>query len=827
MRETFSDANRGYNLQAGSAHRILVLIALSSLIFPTVSAISPSGLGYVGVFTPSQDSLEKTWSVALSSNESVLATGTDRHLVLMNMTDRSIISMAELVDTPTVLAFTPDGNYLVAGFLSVSVHTVSIKVFEVATMQNVGADFTNGKNPKSIAISSDGSRVLIQDQHKGAFELSLPGLDVLGHLEGGHDGAVSCVGYGKNDETLMTGGVDGKLVFWDAIDYSQIGSFENHAGYIQDCTISSDGEIVSILDEKGILRSYDEDGNTIQNSMFDFLEAIEIEWSADGEHLFVLASPQLSSIQKIRVSDWSLTEITQMGHKSIDFAISSDERSIFVSTGTTHLAIYQSNYISPSQGQEGPDFDEDGIPDHLDIDDDGDGIPDHYDIHCPEGENCSLYPNVDYLRNVEFNIEKGVLEVHDSVSFSKYDSSALRNLTSTLLIDDQRITPEELTLMTEAMCSNIASRDVVESWRILLSLEGAELSEGAMSCGSVKGMSTTSLNDYSARASFTWTTTFQLNGQPVAPYNITIKGMLEAPTGSSAVISAQFPVLLSFSDSLAADGSDIIWQRSNSVISVLMDALPPEELGAGAKIKAFISVNSWIPLLFMFSSILFTGIIFKQKNIIKTKILSIETKEGEGEEEEESEEEFDDYHPEVEEEEFEEEVEREVWSNESQSTPPKPNRGPPRASTRRASKVPIQTPAKAVKTRRRRASSEQPEGSKRVSLKKVVEEEDSSDDDYDYSLDGVYHDPNWETDYGQVEATTKVRKVIKQESPEEPVEKPASKGRRKAKRKNKTESKAERVVKPKEQFPEDSQNNDQDDDEMDKALGMLTGSFPK
>ena len=816
-------------MEAGRAQRILVLIALSCLIFPTVIATSPSGLGYVGVFTPGQHNLDNTWSVTLSPDGSVVATGTDRYLVLMNMTDRSIINMVELVDTPTVLAFTPDGNYLVAGLLSASPQTVSIKVFEVATMLSVGNDFANGMNPKSIAISTDGSRVLIQDQHKGAFELSLPDLDILGHLENSHDDTVSCVGYGKNDETLMTGGEDGKLILWDATDYSQSSSIENHAESIQDCTISPDGEIISILDDKGVMRSYDRSGNSIQNSKFDFLKAIEMKWSVDGKYLFVLESFLSPSIHKIRVSDWSFIEITQMHHKAIDFTISEDGQSIIISTGTTHLAIYQSNYIAPGHGQEGADFDEDGVPDILDIDDDGDGISDLYDIHCPGGENCSLYPNEDYLRNVEFNIEEGVLEVHDTISFSKYDSSALRNLTSTLLIDDRRITPEELTWMTEAMCANIASRDIVESWRVLLSLEGAELGEGVMSCGSVQGMSTASLEDYSARASLTWITTFQLNGQPIAPYNITIKGMLEAPTGSSAVISAQFPVLMTFSDSSAADQSDMIWQRSDGFTTALMDEIPPEEPGIGAKVMAFISVNSWILLLFMFSSILFVGIIFKQKKEIKMKLLDPEIQEKEGEGEEESEEELDEYYPETVEEEFEEEI-TEVWSNESQSNPPKPKRGPPRTSTRRASKMPI--PAKAVKTRRRRVSSEQAEGSKGISLRKVVdEEEDSPDDDYNYGLDGVYHDPNWETDYGQVEITTKVRKVIKQDSPEKPVEKTASKGRRKVKRKNKTGSQNEKNVKPKEAFSKESQNNDgdddDDDDEMDKALGMLTGSFPK
>ena len=812
-------------MEAGYAHKMLVCVALSCMLLPTVIATSPSGLGYVGVFTPGVQNPDNTWSVALSPDGSVLATGTERSLVLMDMADRSIISKVELVDTPTVLAFTPNGNYLVAGLLSASAQTVSIKVFEVDTMLSVGNDFTNGWNPKSIAISVDGSRVLIQDQNKGAFELSLPSLDILGQLKDGHDDAVSCVGYGKDDETLMTGGVDGKLILWDATDYSKISTIENHAESIKDCTISPDGEIISILDEKGVVRSYDTSGNSIQNSKLDFLEAIEIEWSVDGKFLFVLESFLSPSIHKIRVSDWSFIEITQMHHKAIDFTISGDGQSIIVSTGTTHLAIYQSNYLAPGHGQEGADFDEDGVPDILDVDDDGDGISDPYDIHCPEGENCALYPDEDYLRNVELNIEEGVLQVHDTVSFSKHDSSALRNLTSTLLIDDGRITPEELTWMTGAMCDNIVSRDVVESWRVLLSLEGAELGDGEMSCGSVQGMSTASLDDYSARASLTWTTTFQLNGQPVAPYNITIKGMLEAPTGSSAVISAQFPVLISFSDSSAVDGTKIIWQRSSSFTTALMDAIPPEEPGIGSLIVAFISVNGWVGLAFVFSSVLFVGIMFKQKKEIQIKLLDPDFQENEVDNEEEVEEELDDYYLENEDSEFEEEIEEEeVWSNESQSTPPKPKRGPPRASTRRAAKVPIQTPVKAVKTRRRRVSSEQPKGSKSVSLRAVTEEEDFSDEDYNYDLDGVYHDPNWETDYGQVEMTTKVRKVIKQE----PTEKPASKGRRKVKRKNKKESKKEEVSKPKEATPKESQNNDDDDDDaMDKALGMLTGSSPK
>ena len=173
-------------LEAGRVHRILVFIVLSCMLLPTAIASSPSGLGYVGVFTPGEKNLDNTWSVALSPDGSVLATGTERSLVLMNMTDRSIINKVELVDTPTVLAFTPNGTYLVAGLLSASAQTVSIKVFEVDSMLSVGNDFTNGWNPKSIAISTDGSRVLIQDQNKGAFELSLPSLDILGQLKDSH-----------------------------------------------------------------------------------------------------------------------------------------------------------------------------------------------------------------------------------------------------------------------------------------------------------------------------------------------------------------------------------------------------------------------------------------------------------------------------------------------------------------------------------------------------------------------------------------------------------------------------------------------------------------
>lgn len=818
---------------------LIALLLASISIIGLAHAATPSGMGYVGVHTAGQISFDETLSVALSPDETLLATGTEGYVVITKMSDRSVVEILSVKDHATALQFSPDGSYLAVGLKSDSLSGDALKFYSTNDWSESDKTFTNGKNPRDISFTNSGDKVLVQGQDKDVFELSFPELSLLGHLNGHHTDDIKCSDYGYDGLISVTGGMDGEIAFWDMSDYSKSSSLKIGNYGVIDCDINPSSSQVVVLTENGEISVYWLNGTLIEDSIIDFIDAKEARWSHDGEHIHVLESHLLPSLQRVRASDWVIDEFTHIGHQVRTFDISQDGQTLVTSTGTIHVGVYQSNYVEQGVGQLGADFDEDGIPDSIDIDDDGDGILDIYDVSC-DSSDCTKDPDSRYLRNIELLISGNKLIVSDSVSFGRYDSNALRNLTSTLLSDDNKINVDELSWMSTAMCDNIRHRDVIDQWMSMIEIEGSQLSNGSLACDPIAGISSNDFGDLSLRATFTWVTTFDLSSQPVAPYNITMKGILLAPTGSSAVIAPQFPLSLDFVDSNSQNFRIDIWNRSDTARIVLMEELEAVKPGAVGLVASFITDNLWIPISIVVGILVCIGLIFKQNRDISSALFESDEEKTEDYDEEE-----DEYIEPVEDE-YEEETSA-SWSNSSDSSPPKPRRGPPRKSTRRIAheEYPIdETQEPVVKARRKRVGSKQPVGSKRKTLSESAELE------YDYGEDGVYHDGDWDTEYDVYEPVqAKVRKVRKSEDAKEEVEtKPsANKARRKVKRRNKNKDSSSKsknkdapvVAKKKvvssrkkatnlteDSTPQDDGGKESLEDEellMDKALGMLTG----
>lgn len=819
---------------------IALLLALISII-GLAHAATPSGMGFVGVHTASSPNLnfDETLSVALSPDETLLATGTEGYVVITKMSDRSVVEILSVKDHATALQFSPDGNYLAVGLKSDSLSGDALKFYSTNDWIESDKTFTNGKNPRDISFTNSADKVLVQGQDKDVFELSFPDLSLLGHLNGHHTDDIKCSDYGYDGLIAVTGGLDGEIAFWDMSDYSKSSSITVGNSGVIDCDINPSSSQVVVLTENGEISVYWLNGTLVEDSKIEFIDAKEAKWSHDGEHIHVLESHLLPSLQRVRASDWVIDEFTHIGHQVRTFDISQDGQTLVTSTGTIHVGVYQSNYVEQGVGQLGADFDQDGIPDSIDTDDDGDGILDIYDVSC-DTSDCTKDPDSRYLRNIELLISGNTLTVSDSVTFGRYDSNALRNLTSTLLSDDNKISVDELSWMSTAMCDNIRHRDVIDQWMSMIEIEGSQLSNGSLACDPIAGISSNDFGDLSLRATFTWVTTFDLSSPPVAPYNITMKGILLAPTGSSAVIAPQFPLSVDFLDTNSENFRIDMWNRSNTAQIVFMEEMEAVKPGAVGLVASFITDNLWIPISLVVGILVCIGLIFKQNRDISFALF------------ESDDEKIDDYDEDEEEyiEPVEEEYEEEPsssWNTSSDSSPPKPSRGPPRKSTRRIAheEYPIdEYQAPAVKARRKRVSSKQPVGSKRKTLS------DSAELEYDYGEDGVYHDGDWDTEYEIYEPVqAKVRKVRKSEDTNDEVETKSStnKSRRKVKRRNNKKGSPSKPVRKEapvvakkkvvsskkkatkvseDSMPQDDGGAESLDEEelvMDKALGMLTG----
>ena len=342
----------------------LVALLLTSLsVIALVQAATPSGMGFVGVHTAGQESFDETLSVAISPDGFLLATGTEGYVVISRMLDRSVIETISVGDHVTALEFSPDGEYLAMGLRSDSLSGDALKVLITEDWSEYEKSFAYGKNPRDISFSDAGDKMLLQGQDGDVFELSFPEFSILGHMSGHHLDDITCTDYGYGGLIAVSGGLDGKIAFWDLSDYSLSSSLDFEDSEIVDCLFNPSSSQVAILTDDGKVRSYWLNGTLVEDSEIDFIQAKQLKWSLNGNHLYVLETNILPSLQRVRVNDWIVDEFTYIGHNVNGFDLSDDEETLVTSTGTIHAGVYQSTYFQQGFGEAGDDFDQDGVPD--------------------------------------------------------------------------------------------------------------------------------------------------------------------------------------------------------------------------------------------------------------------------------------------------------------------------------------------------------------------------------------------------------------------------------------------------------------------------------
>ena len=196
-------------------------------------------------------------SVAFSSDEATLATGSwDGTVKLWDVaTQQNIATLGPRGDTVHSVAFSPDGTTLASGVGN------TVELWDVSTQQSIATLGPRGNTVHSVAFSPDGT-TLASGSWDGTVELwDVATQQSIATLEG-HAGPVDSVAFSSDEVTLAAGSWDALVKLWDVATQQNIATLEHasRVGYtfrVPSVSFSPDGAILATGSWDGTVKLWD------------------------------------------------------------------------------------------------------------------------------------------------------------------------------------------------------------------------------------------------------------------------------------------------------------------------------------------------------------------------------------------------------------------------------------------------------------------------------------------------------------------------------------------------------------------------------------------
>ena len=369
------------------------------------------------------------------------------------------------------------------------------------------------------------------------------------------------------------------------------------------------------------------DGVKIRDSNHDFLQSLTLPNSINAQKLIfdktenilhILTNEAGNSLSTYEADgSWSKIDDLVFGHEVIDIDINSDNGEIATSTYSKYLAIYSHNWTDP-RVSESPtnDLDRDGIDDQDDDDRDGDGILNQFDTVCESTTPCNLVSDMNFVRNIDVEINERSLIITESIFFSTQFSESLRLIVAESIDEDGYIEPEERTLMNNAFCSKINVDILSDTWYGLITFDNNSLIAGKDSVEFLCDGLTNLAHDSKDRIKFEWSVSYELVNDVNSNYTLTFSSPPELGYGMPANLVHSFPIMLRVTDENIKSYSIENWYNDTGSFS--LEFLGEEQ-------KSTIEINTLIKylkytsyVLFAIAAIIISGLlILRYKNRFK------------------------------------------------------------------------------------------------------------------------------------------------------------------------------------------------------------------
>ena len=511
---------------------------------------TPSGLTY----------LDSTWSsidgeagelIALSPNETILASYHGKEIILFNTSTLERIGEFQFDEDIAGMEFNPNGSLLAINKRSTATLKESIKLIDMTSMEVLEDSVLVDDRFRDISWSVDGKLLAAQGNDGDVEQYHIPELNLKNTLLNVHVVDITCIDYNSDGVHILTGDKSGRWAVWNLLGELQDDYYTFSEG-LNDCRFSPDGLDIVLLGENGKITSSVFNGQEKHSTIIEGGKEILFSQIINRIHVPV-ESPNFRGLVSYDYNSFTPLTNTTFFHRVEDVAFTEKSNgrieSLFVAGGTGEVAVYLRELTPLGYNQPGVDLDGDLVPDDLDDDDDGDGIIDQWDddIGCdaPEGIPCSRYPDLDKIRSIEILIDDNFV-ILDEITLPTEDSSHIRNLSRNAVAKDNVISSSEVSLFADAMCKNMNHDDIIEQWRDAIVLSNGELGSGTVSCEVSSGMQLIRDGDSTTQISMIVTTTFAYSSPVSLPLEISLTEQPLPTDGSIAWLAPSHPISLKF-----------------------------------------------------------------------------------------------------------------------------------------------------------------------------------------------------------------------------------------------------------------------------------------
>ncbi|MEC7097581.1 MAG: WD40 repeat domain-containing protein [Candidatus Thermoplasmatota archaeon] len=553
----------------------VTIMMLIICLAPTASA-SSSGMNFIDT-TLSSATDAYTNSITVNSNNTIIASSYDTFVELHNSSTLQLINRFDLGREVFDIDFSPNGRYIAATTLAIESIQDSVKVIDILDMEIKPQQARGNNRAGNIDWSHDGSMLIVPNMNNGALVLNSTHLGEVMALNGAHTSDVTCVGFSRNSELMITGDELGKVQLWDNSGESLSFTLDVEEE-VTGCDFSFMDAKIALSTTSGNVYSYSVNGLLLQSK--DSGVNYGIKWSETEDILYVLESDSTPELVALDGSTFSHIHSTRLLHKSIDFHIIEHDSILtkfFVATDTNHIALYGSPTYPEGYGVMGSDLDGDNIPDTIDLDDDGDSFQDDWDFNCLNASLCSRDPDTSTIRSMIISIDSDTLIVEDIYTMSQTDTYTFRNLSRRSIISDLRISYEETNMIESAFCHNMDANDYIQKLQSSIELSFGQVTNGTLKCQITGGLSFSKTFD-KEQLRFSFKTTFEVSPNITLPMLIYLNEQISVEDSSITHMVENHPILLQQITLTGESLSTLWWNSDDSVIPELnYTAIPVQE----------------------------------------------------------------------------------------------------------------------------------------------------------------------------------------------------------------------------------------------------------